>query len=382
MRRVFCLNCPAVCVSVELYRVRLKGLIPHVCRWKEHLRVSAGDCGAAHKCTGGKTLVSSHMQPYFLPSQWLIWCARLYRTWPWSTQLPPTPLPSLQRNILIRILTWATETSAGPLNWAFEHRSKEGGSAARHTSYSLTERCEFSVWNDPFVVCSAIVFSVRFKGTLWMSEEHPLSLVEQVTPIIDLMARTSSHFARLRDFVTLKFPPGFPVKIGTQCGLYRRNTHRRRLKLYSHPPRVSFYIPSAGLSSLAEIPLFHVLNARITFGNVNKCSTEEEVNTTPAATPTSTGEDDEAAGRKAASLPTSVHHCVPKYLLFCEPRPVSLSPVQLSLHFKCVPQCSRCLPVTTVEVAADTRPCPTTTRSFCSTPSIRVSWSLAESPAK
>uniref|UniRef100_G3P325 Ankyrin repeat domain 13A n=1 Tax=Gasterosteus aculeatus aculeatus TaxID=481459 RepID=G3P325_GASAC len=83
----------------------------------------------------------------------------------------------------------------------------------------------------------------KFKGTLWMSEDHPLSLVEQVTPIIDLMARTSSHFARLRDFVTLKFPPGFPVKL--------------------------------------EIPLFHVLNARITFGSVNKCSTEEEANTTP-----------------------------------------------------------------------------------------------------
>uniref|UniRef100_A0AAQ5YFW6 Ankyrin repeat domain-containing protein n=1 Tax=Amphiprion ocellaris TaxID=80972 RepID=A0AAQ5YFW6_AMPOC len=87
----------------------------------------------------------------------------------------------------------------------------------------------------------------KFKGTLWMSEEHPLSLVEQVTPIIDLMARTSSHFARLRDFVTLKFPPGFPVKI--------------------------------------EIPLFHVLNARITFGNVNKCSTEEEAPTTAAVCP-------------------------------------------------------------------------------------------------
>ncbi|XP_061762515.1 ankyrin repeat domain-containing protein 13A [Nerophis ophidion] len=95
----------------------------------------------------------------------------------------------------------------------------------------------------------------KFKGTLWMSEEHPLSLVKQVTPIIDLMARTSSHFARLRDFVTLKFPPGFPVKI--------------------------------------EIPLFHVLNARITFGNVNKCSTEEEANTTPAATPSSTGDDED-----------------------------------------------------------------------------------------
>ncbi|XP_053181208.1 ankyrin repeat domain-containing protein 13A [Scomber japonicus] len=102
----------------------------------------------------------------------------------------------------------------------------------------------------------------KFKGTLWMSEEHPLSLVKQVTPIIDLMARTSSHFARLRDFVALKFPPGFPVKI--------------------------------------EIPLFHVLNARITFGNVNKCSTEEEANTTPAATPTSSGGGEE---EEAAALP-------------------------------------------------------------------------------
>ncbi|XP_066510466.1 ankyrin repeat domain-containing protein 13A-like isoform X2 [Hoplias malabaricus] len=88
----------------------------------------------------------------------------------------------------------------------------------------------------------------RFKGTLWMSEEHPLSLVEQVTPIIDLMARTSTHFARLRDFITLRFPPGFPVKI--------------------------------------EIPLFHVLNARITFGNVNQCSTDEPLDASKmSATP-------------------------------------------------------------------------------------------------
>lgn len=55
----------------------------------------------------------------------------------------------------------------------------------------------------------------RFKATLWMCEEFPLSLMEQVTPIIDLMARASAHFARLKDFITLEFPPGFPVKIGT-----------------------------------------------------------------------------------------------------------------------------------------------------------------------
>lgn len=115
----------------------------------------------------------------------------------------------------------------------------------------------------------------KFKGTLWMSEEHPLSLVEQVTPIIDLMARTSSHFARLRDFVTLNFPPGFPVKI--------------------------------------EIPLFHVLNARITFGNVNKCSTEEEANATPAATPTSSGEDEEAAALPLFQVCPSVFAVPPSY---------------------------------------------------------------------
>ncbi|XP_066465710.1 ankyrin repeat domain-containing protein 13A isoform X2 [Tiliqua scincoides] len=88
----------------------------------------------------------------------------------------------------------------------------------------------------------------KLKANLWMSEEFPLSLVEQVTPIVDLMARTSAHFARLKDFITLDFPPGFPVKI--------------------------------------EIPLFHILNARITFGNVNSCSTVEEApSQVPAAGP-------------------------------------------------------------------------------------------------
>ncbi|XP_059532187.1 ankyrin repeat domain-containing protein 13A isoform X1 [Myotis daubentonii] len=55
----------------------------------------------------------------------------------------------------------------------------------------------------------------KFKAMLWMCEDFPLSLVEQVIPIIDLMARTSAHFARLRDFIKLEFPPGFPVKIAS-----------------------------------------------------------------------------------------------------------------------------------------------------------------------
>ncbi|TKS81325.1 Ankyrin repeat domain-containing protein 13B [Collichthys lucidus] len=72
-----------------------------------------------------------------------------------------------------------------------------------------------------------------FKAKLWLCESHPLSLTEQVVPIIDLMAISNALFAKLRDFITLRLPPGFPVKI--------------------------------------EIPLYHILNARITFSNLNGC---------------------------------------------------------------------------------------------------------------
>ncbi|XP_064612137.1 ankyrin repeat domain-containing protein 13B-like isoform X2 [Liolophura sinensis] len=70
----------------------------------------------------------------------------------------------------------------------------------------------------------------KFKANLWLCESYPLTLQDQVIPIIDLMAANNAHFRKLRDFITLQLPAGFPVKI--------------------------------------EIPLFHILNARITFGNI------------------------------------------------------------------------------------------------------------------
>ncbi|XP_072386366.1 ankyrin repeat domain-containing protein 13D [Diabrotica undecimpunctata] len=70
----------------------------------------------------------------------------------------------------------------------------------------------------------------KFKANLWLCENYPLSLPEQILPIVDLMAISSSHFAKLKDFIQMQLPSGFPVKI--------------------------------------EIPLFHILNARITFGNI------------------------------------------------------------------------------------------------------------------
>ncbi|XP_078362248.1 ankyrin repeat domain-containing protein 13D-like isoform X2 [Oculina patagonica] len=70
----------------------------------------------------------------------------------------------------------------------------------------------------------------KFKATISMCDKHPLSLREQVLPIIKLLAISNTHFAKLRDFIALHLPAGFPVKI--------------------------------------EIPLFHVLNAKVTFGNI------------------------------------------------------------------------------------------------------------------
>ncbi|XP_007900047.1 ankyrin repeat domain-containing protein 13A [Callorhinchus milii] len=116
--------------------------------------------------------------------------------------------------------------------------------------------------------------SRKFKATLWLCEDYPLSLTEQVIPIINLMARSSAHFAKLRDFITLQFPPGFPVKI--------------------------------------EIPLFHVLNARITFGNVNTCRTVEAASPTPkssqAESTTSASEDSKfEVDQSVFDIPASYH---------------------------------------------------------------------------
>jgi len=67
----------------------------------------------------------------------------------------------------------------------------------------------------------------KFKARLSMCEAFPLSLHDQLLPILELLAPTSQHLAELRDFISMQLPPGFPVK--------------------------------------AEIPVHQVLSARVTF---------------------------------------------------------------------------------------------------------------------
>ena len=56
------------------------------------------------------------------------------------------------------------------------------------------------------------------------------NLCTKVMPIVDLLAISNTHFQKLKHFIHMQLPSGFPVKI--------------------------------------EIPLFHVINAQITFSNI------------------------------------------------------------------------------------------------------------------
>jgi len=49
---------------------------------------------------------------------------------------------------------------------------------------------------------------------MWLAEGYPLSLSDQLLPIVELMALNNTHFEKLKDFLTLQIPAGFPVKIG------------------------------------------------------------------------------------------------------------------------------------------------------------------------
>ncbi|XP_007520502.2 ankyrin repeat domain-containing protein 13B isoform X2 [Erinaceus europaeus] len=125
----------------------------------------------------------------------------------------------------------------------------------------------------------------KFKAKLWLCEEHPLSLCEQVAPIIDLMAVSNALFAKLRDFITLRLPPGFPVKI--------------------------------------EIPIFHILNARITFGNLNGCDEPvPSVRGSPSSETPSPGSDSSSVSSSSSS--TSCRGCEISPTLFEAPRGYSV----------------------------------------------------------
>ena len=74
-------------------------------------------------------------------------------------------------------------------------------------------------------------------------------------PIVDLLAISNTHFKKLKDFIHMQLPSGFPVKIGNN----------------NNPGNLWTLLTQ--FFSVAEIPLFHVINARITFSNIQALDT-------------------------------------------------------------------------------------------------------------
>uniref|UniRef100_A0A914C4W6 Ankyrin repeat domain-containing protein 13B n=1 Tax=Acrobeloides nanus TaxID=290746 RepID=A0A914C4W6_9BILA len=95
-----------------------------------------------------------------------------------------------------------------------------------------------------------VVRKNSFNASLWLADSFPLKLQDQIFPIIDLMAIRNSNFSRLKSFIQLQLPSGFPVQI--------------------------------------NIPLFHMINAKVTFRNVNEpepTALKQEIGSTASAFP-------------------------------------------------------------------------------------------------
>nr|CAD7595089.1 unnamed protein product [Timema genevievae] len=112
----------------------------------------------------------------------------------------------------------------------------------------------------------------KFKATLWLCENYPLSLQEQIMPIVDLMAISSSHFAKLKDFIQMQLPAGFPVKIGAEV--------RRQFSIEEEDELLQFAIQQSLIeagSERDEVDIWEALRAqrpsRPTTPNIH---TEEE----------------------------------------------------------------------------------------------------------
>jgi hypothetical protein len=54
----------------------------------------------------------------------------------------------------------------------------------------------------------------EYKSTVWLTDQFPRK-VNDLLPVLEILAPTMKHFGQLKDFLDMKFPDfGFSVKIG------------------------------------------------------------------------------------------------------------------------------------------------------------------------
>ncbi len=86
--------------------------------------------------------------------------------------------------------------------------------------------------------------------SVWMASDFPLS-ISQLLPVFEIMSPTGKHFERLKSFISLDMPPGFPVQL--------------------------------------EVPIFGFLTGRVTFENYQDW--QEGLSKESIPTPKSVGKD-------------------------------------------------------------------------------------------
>ena len=85
----------------------------------------------------------------------------------------------------------------------------------------------------------------KLPASIWMSHDFPLS-IDQLLPLFEILSPSNEHFDKLREFISLKLPPGFPVQVELPVLMFlsARITFRN-YKTWTRESRREIPIPSA-----------------------------------------------------------------------------------------------------------------------------------------
>jgi len=99
--------------------------------------------------------------------------------------------------------------------------SMEEQSVTRRKSLGSPPRLGPTTWEE-YIACEtpplmgreivSKTSSKSFKATVAMSEDFPMK-VDMLLAVLEVIAPQFKHFNKLRDFVNLKLPPGFPIQV-------------------------------------------------------------------------------------------------------------------------------------------------------------------------
>lgn len=121
-----------------------------------------------------------------------------------------------------------------------------------------------------------------FRGMLaktrqWKKAADSLSSASRLLNVLEVIA-PFKHFNKLREFVQMKLPPGFPVKLGMCVSTYRCVPVSGR----AWRERSQSNLFSSRVFSLADIPVFPTITATVTFQEFRYDEFEESTFFIPA----------------------------------------------------------------------------------------------------